>query len=126
LKIFGRDPAAWLALIAVLVEGGVAWGIDLTDVQQARINAAATLLMGLIVAAVVARDQIIPAAASALGGILQLMVAFGVDVSQEKIATAGAVLTTVLAFWLRTQVTAPIDADGNRVARKTTQGSVIR
>lgn len=115
MKILGRDPAAFLAIIAVGVQALVAWGIDLSETQQAAINAAATLLMGLATAVVVARDQIIPAAAGALGAVLQLLVAFGAHLTQEQITTVGAVLTSVLAFWLRTQVTAPVDAEGRSV-----------
>lgn len=119
MKIFGRDPAAFLAIIAVAVQAVVAWGVDLSEQQQAAINAAATLVMGLVIALVVARDQIIPAAAGALGAVLQLLVAFGAHLSQNQVATAGALLTAVLAAWLRTQVVAPIDATGNRVPRET-------
>lgn len=117
MRIFGREPAVWLGLVAVAVQAAVAWGIHLTETQQANINAAATLLMGLAIAIVAARDQIVPAAAGALGGVLQLLVAFGADLSQEKIATAGAVVTAVLAFWLRTQVTAPVAENGATVSK---------
>lgn len=41
MKIFGREPAAWLALIAVAVKLSTAFGLDLTDGQQATINAVA-------------------------------------------------------------------------------------
>lgn len=119
MKIFGRDPAAFLAIVAVGVQAVVAWGVDLSETQQAAINAAATLVMGLAIALVVARDQIIPAAGGALGAVLQLLVAFGFDISADKIATAGALLTAVLAAWLRTQVTAPVAPDGTRVPKAT-------
>ncbi|OLT36755.1 hypothetical protein BJF79_30765 [Actinomadura sp. CNU-125] len=119
MKILGRDPAAWLAAVAVAVQALVAWGVDLSEEQQAAINAAATLVMGLAIAVVVARDQIIPAAAGALGGVLQLLVAFGVDFTQEQITTAGALLTAALGLFLRTQVTAPVAPDGTRVPKQT-------
>lgn len=119
MKLFGREPAVWLGLVAVAVQFLVAWGVDFSGEQQAGINAVATLVMGLAVAVASARDQIVPAAAGLLVGVLQLAVAFGWDLSQEKITTAGALLTGVLALWLRTQVTAPVAADGTRVPKAT-------
>ncbi|HLU97397.1 MAG TPA: hypothetical protein VKZ89_11205 [Thermobifida alba] len=119
MRIFGREPAVWLGLVAVAVQFLVAWGVDFSGEQQAGINAVATLVMGLAVAVASARDQIVPAASGLLVGVLQLAVAFGFDLSQEKITTAGALLTAVLALWLRTQVTAPVAEDGTRVPKAT-------
>lgn len=119
MRIFGREPAVWLGLVAVAVQFLVAWGVDFSGEQQAGINAVATLVMGLAVAVMSARDQIVPAASGLLVGVLQLAVAFGWDLSQERITTAGALLTGVLALWLRTQVTAPVAADGTRVPKAT-------
>lgn len=119
MRIFGREPAVWLGLVAVAVQFLVAWGVDFSGEQQAGINAVATLVMGLAVAVMSARDQIVPAASGLLVGVLQLAVAFGFDLSQEKITTAGALLTALLALWLRTQVTAPVAADGTRVPKAT-------
>ncbi|REF00056.1 hypothetical protein [Thermomonospora umbrina] len=116
MKILGRDPAAWLALVAVGVQFLVAWGVDLSEAQQAGVNAVATMGMGLAIAWVVARDKVIPAAAGLLTAVLQLGVSFGWDIDQDQIATAGALLTAVLALYLRTQVTARVAADGTRVA----------
>lgn len=119
MRIFGREPAVWLGLVAVAVQFLVAWGVDFSGEQQAGINAVATLVMGLAVAVASARDQIVPAASGLLVGVLQLAVAFGWDLSQERITTAGALLTALLALWLRTQVTAPVAADGTQVPKAT-------
>ncbi|SEG92567.1 hypothetical protein SAMN04489712_13436 [Thermomonospora echinospora] len=123
MKIFGRDPAAWLALVAVAVQFLVAWGVDLSEAQQAGINAVATMAMGLAISWVVAKDKVIPAAAGLLTAVLQLMVSFGWDISQQQIATAGAMVTAVLGLYLRTQVTAPVAQDGSRVP---TEGPLSR
>ncbi|OLT12989.1 hypothetical protein BJF79_03560 [Actinomadura sp. CNU-125] len=122
MKIWGREPAVWVGLVAVAVQTLVAWGVDLTEAQQAGINAVAALAVGLVVAVMVARDRIVPAAAGLLVGVLQLAVAFGADFSQEQVASAGALLTAVLAAWLRTQVTAPVAADGSRVPKAPVAG----
>ena len=122
MKILEREPAVWVGLVAVVVQTAVAWGIDLTETQQAGINAVASLAVGLVVAVVAARDRIVPAAAGLLVGVLQLAVAFGFDISSDQIATAGALLTAALGLFLRTQVTAPVAADGSRVPKQTLTG----
>jgi hypothetical protein len=119
MRILGREPAAWLGLIAVLVQTLIAWGVPLTEMQQAGINAVATLSMGLLVAASVAREQVIPIAGALLVAVLQLAVAFGADLSQERIAMAGGLLTAALAFYLRTQVVARTGPVGEVVPRET-------
>jgi hypothetical protein len=115
MRILGRDPAVWAALVAVAVQFLVAWGVDFTEEQQACINAAATAVMGLAIAWAAAKDRVIPAAAGLLGAVLQLGVSFGWDITQDQIASAGALLTALLALYLRTQVTAPITPDGAHV-----------
>jgi ABC-type Fe3+-siderophore transport system permease subunit len=119
MKVFGRNPAAWLGLVAVGVQFLVAWGVPLTEPQQAGINAVATLVMGLVLAVTVAREQIIPVASALLVAVLQLAIAFGAHMGQHQVATAGALLTGALALWLHGQVTAPIAPDGSRVSRET-------
>ena len=115
MKILGRDPAFWTGLVAVAIQFAVAYGLKLSEEQQAGINAVVTLGFGVIVAWAVARDSVVALAASLLTAALQLGVSFGWDLSQDKIASAGALLVTVLAGYLRTQVTAPIDAGGAKV-----------
>ena len=125
MKILGRDPAWWTAFAAVLIQFAVAWGVNLNETQQAGINAVVTLAFGLVVAWSVARDQVVAIAASLLTAALQLGVSFGWDLSQERIASAGALLVAVLAGYLRTQVTAPVSADGTRVP-KVIRGEAVR
>ena len=123
MRIFGRDPAVILGLVAVVVQALVAFNTSLTDEQQGLINAAATALMGVAIAFMAARDQIVPAVGGAVVAVLQLAVAFGANLTQEQIGTAAALLTTLLAFWLRTQVTAPVAPDGSTVERQTVRSS---
>ena len=125
MKILGRDPAFWTGLVAVILQFLVAWGVDLSEGQQAAVNAVAAAVVGVVVAWTVARDQVVAVAAGLLTAVLQLFVAFGADFDQEQIATAGALLVAVLTGYLRTQVTAPIAEDGTRVP-KVIAGSVER
>lgn len=122
MKIFGRDPAAWLGFIAAVVQLIAALYPALSPELQGLINAAATAVMGLAIAAVVAREKVIPAASGALVAVLQLAVALGLPVDQEFIGTASVALTAGLVLWLRGQVTAPIGPEGTKVV----PGAVLR
>lgn len=115
MRIFGREPAAWLALIAVAVEMAVAWGLHLTEQEQAGINAVATGVFGFALAWSVAREKAIPVAAGLVTAVLQLAIAFGAHLSAHQVATAGALVTAGLAFWLHGRVVAPVDAAGQKV-----------
>jgi hypothetical protein len=107
MKIFGREPAAWLALIAVAVKLSTAFGLDLTDGQQAVINAVAAALVGLLVAFSV-HDGIGAAALGFVQAALALAVGFGLRWSPDQQAVAMSFVSVVVAMWTRTQVTAPV------------------
>jgi hypothetical protein len=53
MKVFGREPAAWLGLVAVIVKLVAAFGLDVSADQQAAINGVAAAAMGVLVAAFV-------------------------------------------------------------------------
>ena len=125
MKIWGREPAQWLAALAIAVELAAGWGLPLSEPQQAAINAAATAVMGLALAWTVSRDKVAAAAGGVVFALGQLAVSLGVDVSQERIAMTGAAITAGLAFWLHGRVTAPVDANMERVPKvKVLRGSV--
>ena len=94
-----RDPALYLTLIATAVRLLAAFVIDLTDSQQAVLNATATAVAGLIVALWVRRDGQVAAILGVAQALLALAVGFGLD-----------------AAFVRTQVTAPVSAEGARQA----------
>lgn len=127
MRIWGREPAQWLAALAIAVEVAAGWGLPLNETQQAAVNAAATALMGLFLAWTVAREKVAAAAGGVVGALGQLAISLGVDVSQEKIAMTGAAVTALLAFWLYGKVTAPVDANMERVPKqRVIRGQVER
>lgn len=107
MTIFRREPAAWLALIAVAVKLSTAFGLDLTSDQQAVINASAAALVGLIVAVTV-HDGIGAAAVGFLQAAIALAVGFGLHWSPEQQAVVLSFASAIVAMWTRTQVTAPV------------------
>lgn len=109
MKIFGREPALWLGLIAVLVKMLAAFGINVSGEQQAVINAVAAAAVGLAIAAM-AQDGVSAAALGLVQAIIALAVGFGLDWSADKQAVVMSVAAAIVAMFDRTQVTAPVPA----------------
>ena len=112
-----RDPALWTGLAAALIQFVSALIFPLSSGQQAGLNAAIVGLAGLITAVWVRRDG----QAAALIGFAQAVISgalyFGLKLSPEAQAAIMALITTGAAMFVRTQVTAPVTADGDRVSR---------
>ena len=105
-RIFNREPALWLALTAVLVKMAAAFGLDVSVDQQAAVNAAAAVVVGLVVAVMV-HDGVGTAVLGVVQGVLALAVGFGLDWSADRQAVVMSLAAAVVAMWTRTQVTAP-------------------
>lgn len=105
VKIFGREPAALLALVAVIVKLVAAFGVQLSSDQQSIVNAAAAAAVGLAVA-FVAHDAL----AAPLYGFAQaafaLAVGFGLHWSADQQAVVLSLVQVAIAMFVRTQVTA--------------------
>lgn len=109
VKIFGREPALWLALIAIVVKLGTAFGLDLSNDQQAVINALAAALVGLIVAFLV-HDGTGAAVIGFVQAGLALAVGFGLHWSPDQQSIVLSLAAAIVAMWTRTQVTPKVPA----------------
>lgn len=109
MRLFSREPAMWLGLVAISVKLLAAFGLDVSTDQQAVINAVAAALVGLILA-VVAHDAIGAAVLGFAQAVLALAVGFGLGWSSEQQAVVLAAAAAVVAMWDRTQITAPAPA----------------
>ncbi|MFC8008646.1 hypothetical protein [Streptomyces cinereoruber] len=105
--IFGREPAAWLALVSIIVKLAVAFGWDASAEVQANVNAVAAAAMGILIAVIV-HDGLGAALIGLAQSGLALSLGYGLDWSAEKQVAAMALVTIVVAMWDRTQVTAPV------------------
>ncbi|MBD0734986.1 hypothetical protein [Streptomyces sp. CBMA29] len=105
MKIFGREPALWLALVAVAVKLSTAFGLDLSDGQQASVNAGAAAVAGVLVA-VSTQDGISAAVLGLLQAGIALAVGFGLHWSPDQQSTVMSFAAALAAMWTRTQVTA--------------------
>ncbi|MEU9615863.1 hypothetical protein AB0D56_30540 [Streptomyces sp. NPDC048209] len=109
MKILGREPAALLGLVAVIVKLVAAFGIEVSGEQQAVINAVAAAVVGLTLA-VMASDGVGAALVGLIQAAVALAVGFGLDWSAEQQAVVLSVAAAVVAMWDRTQVIAPVPA----------------
>lgn len=107
VKLAGREPATWLALVAVAVQLGTAFGLSLSTGQQASINAGAAAVVGLLVAVSV-HDGISAGVLGLIQAGIALGVGFGLHWSPDQQSTALAFAAAVVAMWTRTQVTAKV------------------
>lgn len=108
-RIFGREPAVLLALVAVLVKLGAAFGVNVSGEQQAVINAVAAAAVGVTLAVMVS-DGVGAAVVGFIQAAVALAVGFGLDWSAEQQAVVLSVAAAVVAMWDRTQVTASVPA----------------
>jgi hypothetical protein len=108
-KFFGREPAVFLTLFATAVRFLAAFVLDLTDGQQALLNAAATAAAGLIVANVVG-DGLVAGILGVAQALLALAVGFGLHIDAEHQAVIMSLVGGVVAMFVRTQVVARVPA----------------
>lgn len=109
MKLFGREPALILSLIAIVVKVVSAFAIEVNAEQQAWINAVAAAAVGLILA-VMANDAVGAAVLGFVQAVVALAVGFGLDWSADKQAVFMSLAAAVVAMFDRTQVTAPVPA----------------
>jgi hypothetical protein len=113
--IFKREPAIWLTLIATAVRLLGAFLIDLTDGQQAVLNACAAAGAALIVAFMV-RDGQVAAILGFAQALLALAVGFGLHIDADHQAVIMSFVGAAVAMFVRTQVIAPVSATGAQQA----------
>lgn len=108
MKIFGREPVYYLATIAIVLKLVAAYGISVSDNQQAVINAALAAAVGVASAVVLKTGAVAAAILNFAQAALALFVAFGLnmDAHQQGLIMSG--VAAVLALVLHEQVTAPV------------------
>jgi hypothetical protein len=122
MTLLKREPALWLALVAVAVKLVSAFWIHVSVDNQALINAAAAALVGLLVA-VIAHDAIGAAALGFLQAAVALAVGFGLHWSPDQQAIVMSFATAVVAMFTRTQVVAPVAASALPSAKRPIQST---
>lgn len=108
MRIFGREPALILALVAAVVQAVSAFGFTLTPDQQGVINALAVAVVGVVTGVIVKGDSLLPSLTGGFQALLALLLAFGLDFTSEQQSTVMLLVTTVLAIVVRDRVIAPV------------------
>lgn len=117
IKIFGREPALWLALIGALVTWGVSLGLDWLNAGQA--TAITTGLTALLIAATT--RPLAPALfVAAVAPLAALFAEYGLRWSDAGVTGLGGIILAGFAFFgVRPQATPAADprtentVDGN-------------
>lgn len=109
MKIFGREPALWGALLASIIYVLGAFVLPFTTDQESLLIAVVSAVIGLVVA-VGTRDGWSAAALGLVKSLLALALGFGLHWSPEQQAIVLTLAATVVAMFVRTQATAPVPA----------------
>jgi hypothetical protein len=107
IKIFGREPALWLALIGSLVTWGVSLGLDWLNAGQA--TAITTAATGALIA--LTTRPIAPALfVTALAPLATLFAEYGLHWSDAGVTGLGGIILAAFAFFgVRPQATPAAD-----------------
>ena len=111
MRVFGRDPAVWLALAASALQVVSAFFLPLSDETQSLINAALAAAFGLATAVAVAKEKVLPAIVGLAQALLALAVGFGWDLTGDQQSVLMAFVSIAASMFVRTQVTAPVPPD---------------
>jgi hypothetical protein len=107
MKIFGREPALWLALIGAVLTWGAGLGLDWLSAGQA--TAITTAVTGVVIA--LTTRPIAPGLyVAAVGLISALFAEYGMHWSDASVTALGGIILAGFAlFGVRPQVTPKAD-----------------
>lgn len=121
LKIFGREPAVVLSLIASAIMMFTSFIYPLTGDQQGALNAVAMGLVGIISFWAIAEDGGLALIIGFAKAVLALGLAFGLNLTAEQQAVLMSFVTILAqAVIIRPNVVAPITASGATVTKPKT------
>lgn len=118
MKVFGRDPLAWTAALAALVQFISAFVIHVSIEQQGVIAAVAVAVFGFIGAAKLHDGTWAAAAVTVVKALIALGLAFGLHWGPEQQSTILLVVQAVLTLFVREQVTAPVTSSGQDIGAR--------
>jgi hypothetical protein len=110
MKIFGREPALILGLVAAALKLATAFGLDVSADQQTLINTVLACAVALASAIVLKSGAVAATVMQLAQAGMALFVGFGLDWSADKQGLVMAVVASGIALFTRTQVEAPVPA----------------
>jgi hypothetical protein len=120
-KILGREPAVFWALVAGVLLALLQLIPMPTEVNGA-LNAAVLAAAGLVTAAMVATEKVLPALVGLIQATFAVFLAFGTPVAETTQTGILALVAAVASFFVRGSVAAKVDAWGGN----TIQGAYER
>ena len=102
MKIFGREPTAWVELIEGVLAFLSTMVFHLSGDQTGAIMAVVVLLFGGYTAWVT-HDTMLGVIVGLIKAVAVLFLAFGVTLPADKVGALIALVTVVSSFWHRTQ-----------------------
>jgi hypothetical protein len=108
MRIFGREPVYILAVIAIALKLGAAYGLDVSEEQQTLINTALACLVAIASAVVLKTGAVGAAILQFASAGLALFVGFGLDLPATEQAGWMSLVAAVLALFEHREVTAPV------------------
>lgn len=111
VRLFGREPAAWIGLIEASLALTVALGwVNITRVQTALVMAAVVTGFGVL-SAWLTKDTMLGVVVGFTKAVIALAIGFGAHFTPEVTASIIAFVTVILGFFQRTQ-TSPAVSPG--------------
>ncbi len=108
MKVFGREPVAILAFIAIALKLGSAYGWDVSAEKQAAIMAFLSCAVAVAEAFVLKTGAAFAAIVNFGQAGIALFLAFGLHMTAEQQALWMLAIEGGVAFFVRREVTAPI------------------
>lgn len=108
-KIYGREPAMWLAALGAVWQILSAFGLDFDAQLQSIVTAAVAAVLGLVVAVQVG-DGVLAALSGVITAGVSLVSYFALDWSAETQAQFVGAVMLIIGVFVRSQVTAPVTA----------------
>lgn len=110
LKIFGREPVYILAIIAIVLKLGAAYGVNVSETQQTLINTALSCIVAVVSAIVLKTGAAGAAILQLASAILALFLGFGVDMTADAQAGWMSLVAAAIALFEHREVTAPVSS----------------
>lgn len=110
MKIFGREPALILGLVAAGIQLFSALILPLSVGQQGVLNAVAVGVIGFVTAVSVSSERAAAALIGLAQSVLACALAFGLDLAPDAQGAIMAFVTALASAFVRTQVSAPVAA----------------
>lgn len=107
MKLLGREPAQWLQLVSGILVFLTPF-LHLTVDQNGAVMAVVTAVFGVATGLAVSGEKAAPMVAGLLKALIALALAWHFNLSPEVQAGSMVLLEAGVAWYLRTQVVAPV------------------